>query len=130
MPSGRIGCFCSGCCYGMEYNGFGHIVFSNTPYAPIGVSLFPSQLVEAFLNLIIFMVLAFLYKKYSNSYKIVSLYLILYSIVRFILEFFRGDAIRGFLFGISTSQWISIVLFIIGIVVWVIENKAKNKESK
>lgn len=123
---GRIGCFCAGCCYGMEYTGFGHVIFPETMYAPSGIALFPSQLVEAFCNLIIFIVISIFYKKYYNSYKVISIYLILYSIVRFILEFFRGDVIRGFLLGLSTSQWISIALFIIGIIVWFRENK-KNK---
>lgn len=38
-------------------------------------------------------------------------YMLMYPAVRFVLEFFRGDALRGFLFGLSTSQWISIALF-------------------
>ena len=43
--------------------------------------------------------------------KLIFIYMLVYPIVRFTLEFFRGDTIRGFLFGLSTSQWISILLF-------------------
>ena len=40
---GRIGCLCAGCCYGMEYNGFGAIVFNTSLFAPNGIPLFPMQ---------------------------------------------------------------------------------------
>ncbi len=112
---GRIGCLCAGCCYGMEYSGFGAIVFNNSLFAPNGIPLFPMQIVEAICNFIIFIILLITYKKFLGTYKTVGLYLILYSIVRFVLEFFRGDLIRGIYFSLSTSQWISIVLFVIGI---------------
>lgn len=124
---GRIGCFCAGCCYGMEYHGIGHVVFTNTDYAPLNVPLFPTQLVESFLNFLIFLVILITYKKFINTYKSIGIYCILYSIVRFILEFFRGDKIRGFIFGISTSQLISIFLFLAGILIFVHEHKVKEK---
>ena len=114
---GRIGCLCAGCCYGMEYHGFGAITFHNSLLAPNDIPLFPMQIVEAICNFIIFIVLLVTYKKFLGTYKTVGLYLVLYSIVRFTLEFFRGDLIRGIYFSLSTSQWISIVLFIIGIAI-------------
>lgn len=114
---GRIGCLCAGCCYGMEYHGFGAITFHDSLLAPNDVPLFPMQVVEAICNFIIFIVLLVTYKKFLGTYKTVGLYLVLYSIVRFTLEFFRGDLIRGIYFSLSTSQWISIVLFIIGIAI-------------
>lgn len=114
---GRIGCLCAGCCYGMEYHGFGAITFHDSLLAPNDVPLFPMQIVEAICNFIIFIVLLVTYKKFLGTYKTVGLYLVLYSIVRFTLEFFRGDLIRGIYFSLSTSQWISIVLFIIGIAI-------------
>lgn len=114
---GRIGCLCAGCCYGMEYHGFGAIAFHDSLLAPNDVPLFPMQVVEAICNFIIFIVLLVTYKKFLGTYKTVGLYLVLYSIVRFTLEFFRGDLIRGIYFSLSTSQWISIVLFIIGIAI-------------
>ncbi len=112
---GRIGCLCAGCCYGMEYHGFGAITFHDSLLAPNDVPLFPMQIVEAICNFIIFIVLLLTYKKFLGTYKTVGLYLVLYSIVRFTLEFFRGDLIRGIYFSLSTSQWISIVLFIVGL---------------
>ncbi len=126
---GRIGCLFAGCCYGMEYNGFGSITFSNTPFAPIGIPLFPSQIVESICNFIIFLIILITYKKFNNTYKSIGLYCISYSIVRFTLEFFRGDIVRGFILNISTSQWISIVLFIIGISLFIYEYKRKKVEN-
>ena len=120
---GRLGCFLAGCCYGMEYHGFGHVVFHNTIYAPVNIPLFPSQIIESLCNFIIFILIICTYKKFKGTYKIIGLYAILYSIVRFTLEFFRGDLIRGFSFGLSTSQWFSIVLFVTGIVIFYKEHK-------
>lgn len=122
---GRIGCLCAGCCYGMEYHGFGAITFHNSLLAPNDVPLFPMQIVEAICNFVIFIVLLLTYKKFLGTYKTVGLYLVLYSVVRFTLEFFRGDLIRGIYFSLSTSQWISIVLFIVGIAIFVLEYKRK-----
>ena len=124
---GRIGCLCAGCCYGMEYHGFGAITFHSSMFAPNNIPLFPMQIVESICNLIIFFVLFTTYKRFIGTYKTIGLYMILYSIVRFTLEFFRGDLIRGIYFSLSTSQWISIILFIIGIGIFVYEHK-KNKE--
>lgn len=119
---GRIGCFLAGCCYGMEYHGFGNVTFYNTELAPIGVSLFPIQIVESICNLIIFIIILATYKKFKGTYKTIALYAVLYSVVRFVLEFYRGDAARGIIL-LSTSQWISIVLFIIGIILFIYEYK-------
>jgi len=121
---GRIGCLCAGCCYGMPYDGFGSIIFKNTPYAPIGIPLFPMQIVESTCNLIIFIIVLLTYKRYNGTYKTIALYAVLYSIVRFSLEFYRGDVSRGILWGLSTSQWISIALFIVGIILFAYSRKS------
>ena len=124
---GRIGCLLAGCCHGREYHGFGSITFYNTQLAPIGVPLFPMQIVESICNLIIFITILATYKRFKGTYKTIALYAVLYSVVRFILEFFRGDAVRGIIV-LSTSQWISIAFFIVGICLFIYESKNKNKE--
>ena len=111
----RIGCFLSGCCYGIE----SHIGFTyhNSPIESANhVNRFPIQLVEATFNLGLFIFLYYLYKKDKMKDKLLGLYLLLYPIGRFIFEFFRGDEYRGFLFGLSTSQIISIFLFVFAII--------------
>ena len=95
------------------------------PFAPNGIPLFPTQIIEAVCNLVIFFILLATYKKWIGTYKTLGLYFILYSIVRFTLEFFRGDLIRGIYFGLSTSQWISIVLFVIGVGIFIRNAKKK-----
>ena len=62
------------------------------------------------------MIKMFLFLKVGlRSGKVLGVYLVYYSIVRFILEYFRGDAIRGGIGVLSTSQIISIILLPIGI---------------
>ena len=126
---GRIGCFCAGCCYGMEYHGPGAVVFPHGSFAPAGVELFPVQLVESACLFIIAGVMIFL-KKRGKSAHLIEIYMIGYGIVRFVLEFFRDDAYRGVYFGISTSQWISMLAVAGGIVLWVINSRRNtSKES-
>lgn len=126
---GRIGCFFAGCCYGIEYHGIGNITFHNTIFAPNNIPLFPVQIVEAISNLIIFVILMITYKKYQGTQKTVTLYCILYSILRFILEFLRGDAARGVILNLSTSQWISIFLFIVAICINIYYSKKRRLEK-
>jgi len=106
---GRIGCFLAGCCYGRVSAGCG-IAFSHSPVAPNGVPFFPVQLLEAALNLCIFALLYTLQKKKVTLFHITAVYVYLYAVCRFFLEFLRYDAVRGVFFGLSTSQWISILL--------------------
>lgn len=125
---GRIGCFFSGCCYGMESR-FGFVIHGNTLIPEINdVRRLPVPLIEAVCNLVIFFILLRLFKKGKENGKMIFYYMLIYPVVRFVLEFFRGDAIRGFLFGISTSQWISIGLF--AVAVWkLFLSKPKSKNT-
>lgn len=125
---GRIGCFCAGCCYGRPYEGFGAVEFPYGSQALPGEKLFPVQLVEAGLVLIVAIVLLILIIKKDFFYT-VETYLLSYSVIRFALEFLRYDAVRGEAFGLSTSQWISIVIFI-GTIISIIYRKKRNKKIK
>lgn len=111
---GRIGCFLGGCCYGVACPvGF---IYHHSPVAEAnGVQRFPVQLLEAAFNLALFLLLHWLGKKGANKKtpNLLLLYLLLYSVGRFLLEFLRDDAYRGIWGPFSTSQWISIVLFIV-----------------
>ena len=118
---GRLGCFAAGCCYGIPYHGPFHVIFTHSPIAPSGIPLFPVQLVESFLNLVIFLILFVYAKKERSSQFLAGVYLILYSVMRFNLEYLRGDTERGFQLLFSTSQWISLGLLSVG--VWLITKK-------
>lgn len=103
---GRIGCFLGGCCYGIECSwGFS--------YPNEDIIRLPIQLIESLGDIIIFAVLVILSHKKLKKGILFTLYILMYSILRITTEFFRGDDIRGFVFGISTSQWISFILLII-----------------
>lgn len=102
---GRIGCFMGGCCYGIPC-GFGFAMASEPD-----VTRFPVQLVEAFCCFVIFILLLMVEKK-QFKVPLLLVYLSSYSVIRFILEFFRGDSIRGVWGCFSTSQWISLAILI------------------
>jgi len=112
---GRIGCFLAGCCYGLETSSRFGIVFPSDSFAPSGVSLIPTQLISSALDFILFAILIFFAERKKAEGQVAALYLILYSAGRFLLEFLRGDLIRGSVGLITTSQFISIWMFIIGI---------------
>ena len=107
----RIGCFAAGCCHGIEHPPPLGIYFTNAIGAPNYIPLLPVQLYESAANLLIFIILWLYTKKERSCVISAAIYGLLYSSARFALEFLRGDAIRGFVFGVSTSQLISIVLF-------------------
>jgi phosphatidylglycerol:prolipoprotein diacylglycerol transferase len=114
---GRIGCFLAGCCYGCETNLPIGIVFNNSAIAPNGVSLFPSQLFSSAGDFLIALILILYARKDRSVGKMGGLYLILYSVGRFAIEFFRSDY-RGSVGFLSTSQFIAIFILIAGILIF------------
>ena len=121
---GRIGCFLAGCCYGMETDCAIGIAFTESAFAPNGVKLLPTQLISSALDFLNFAVLIWLRKRKNGDGQVAGCYLIFYSIGRFILEFFRGDLIRGTVGTLTTSQFISIFTLFAGvIIVWVRKGK-------
>ena len=112
---GRLGCFCAGCCYGIPIAPPWGVYFSVGSVAPYGVALLPIQLYEAGFNILLFLCLAIYSSKRRPAGRILGLYLAAYAPARFALEFFRSDVARGFLWGVSTSQWISILMLLAGL---------------
>lgn len=127
---GRIGCFFAGCCYGKETDSFLGMEFNNSPFAPHNVSLYPTQIMSSIGNFIIFLVLLWYDKnKREKDGQTGALYLILYSIFRFLIEFLRGDP-RGTVFGLlSTSQFICLFAFAAGIILMVRKAPARVEEG-
>ena len=126
---GRIGCFLAGCCYGMETDLPVGVVFTHSELAPNGVKLIPTQLMSSAGDFIIAIVLIILAKKITEKGKIGILYVILYSLGRFAVEFLRNDA-RGSIGALSTSQFISIFTFIAGVIIYIWISKRNKKESE
>ena len=124
---GRVGCFLAGCCYGKETDSCLGVVFTNSDFAPNGVKLLPTQLFMAGGDLIIMAVLLWYASKRPMRGRVSALYLILYSIGRFAVEFLRNDD-RGTVGMLSTSQFIAIFTLIAGIVgYWVVLPKLDQK---
>jgi phosphatidylglycerol:prolipoprotein diacylglycerol transferase len=129
---GRVGCFFAGCCYGMPYDGWLSHTYThadNPTEGLLGVPRFPVQLLEACCLLILFAILLYVFIKKPNSYATTIGYIIGYGILRFCLEFLRGDKERGGFLGVSTSQWISILLVTILITIIIIYNHQKKKKA-
>jgi phosphatidylglycerol:prolipoprotein diacylglycerol transferase len=112
---GRIGCFLAGCCYGIPVNSWLGVTFTRSPYAPNGIPLFPVQLLEACINLILFIALLIYARQERKPFQVLGFYLLFYSLARFILEYLRFDETRGIYGILSTSQWISILVLAVAI---------------
>ena len=123
---GRIGCFLTGCCYGKETNLPIGVMFTHSLFAPNYVKLIPTQLIESIFDFLLFLCLIIIANSRLRDYSL-AIYLMIYAVFRFVIEFFRGDAIRGFLWGLSTSQWISIFV-LTGASVWILIKCRRKKE--
>lgn len=112
---GRLGCFCAGCCYGRPAGGLPWAVtFTDADSLAIkGVPLHPSQLYESAAEFLNFLILIILRRRRSFQGQLFWVYMLNYSVIRSVVETFRGDAVRGFLFpGFSISQGISVLMFV------------------
>jgi phosphatidylglycerol:prolipoprotein diacylglycerol transferase len=128
---GRQGCFAAGCCWGKEttvpwgvhFTEAGHQV-TGVPLVDVnGESLYlhPTQLYESFGALLVFFFLLWLHKRKRFSGQVILFYAVLYAVMRFTIEFFRNDPrgdILGLttLTGLSTSQMLSLIVGIVGLV--------------
>jgi phosphatidylglycerol:prolipoprotein diacylglycerol transferase len=116
---GRIGCFLAGCCYGCESTFLG-IIFPEGSIAPAGIPLLPTQLISSAGDFLIALVLILYARKSRIKGNVGALYLLLYGIGRFVIEFFRND-VRGSVGVLSTSQFISL-FFVLGAVAMFVIN--------
>lgn len=125
---GRIGCLLAGCCYGAETSSAFSIVFTHSDYAPNNIALIPTQPLMSILDFMHFVFLIFVFRKTNKRGLVTGLYLFLYSIGRFVMEFFRGDLSRGHVGMLSTSQFIGLFLGLAGLLI-VIWTMRKGKEE-
>ena len=123
---GRIGCFLAGCCYGRETDSIISVTFQNSDFAPNHVALIPTQLYSSILDFLHFGILLYIARRKNADGQVAAFYLIFYSIGRFVLEFFRGDLIRGSVGSLSTSQFISLFILAAGIAILITRTKKKN----
>lgn len=104
---GRLGCLLAGCCYGRETTSPIGIIFTNSSFAPNGVRLMPTQIMMSVGDFIIAAVLFAYAMKPRKKGQVTFIWLAMYSVGRFIVEFFRNDY-RGSVGALSTSQFIGI----------------------
>lgn len=125
---GRVGCLMAGCCYGLPTTVAWAVSFTD-PFAaanvgtPLNVPLHPTQLYEAGAELLILVfLLATERKRRPFPGRTFWGYMCLYAVSRFIIEFYRGDE-RGFIMGVSTSQFISLILGPLSLIMLIILGK-------
>jgi len=132
---GRFGCFFAGCCFGKPTTEPWAITFSD-PFAaanvgtPLGVPLHPTQIYEAgaeFLILLLLLTTERKGKPYAG--RTFWLYMLLYAVTRFIIEFYRGDE-RGTVGMFSTSQFISLLLAPLAVAMLVYLSRTTTPELK
>ena len=117
LAFGRIGCYSVGCCHGRPHShgvkyGQQHVDAGFTWYYK-DVPLMPVQLIESayvFLTVIAGVILLF---NQVQPGTVLIMYTVVYGLMRYILEFFRGDAERPLFQGVSEAQWTSLLLTVI-----------------
>ncbi len=118
---GRIGCFLAGCCYGVETHlPIGVTFWDKDCLAPTGVSLIPTQLFSSIFDFALAGFLLWYDRKEHKKGRVFALYMIIYSVGRIIIEFFRNDP-RGNVGVLSTSQFIGIFILVAGIIAFNLE---------
>jgi phosphatidylglycerol:prolipoprotein diacylglycerol transferase len=129
---GRQGCFAAGCCWGkpttlpwgVKFTELGHQITG----VPTDAHLHPTQLYESFAMLLVFVVLLWLHKRKRFDGQVILAYAVLYSVIRFAIEFVRDDP-RGDVFGLtsltglSTSQLISLVIGIAALILLIVRRR-------
>ena len=129
---GRQGCFAAGCCWGkpttlpwgVEFTELGHQITG----VPIDTYLHPTQLYESFAMLLVFLFLLWLHKRKRFSGQVILTYALLYSVIRFSIEFVRNDPrgdILGLttLTGLSTSQMISLIIGVSALILLILRRR-------
>jgi phosphatidylglycerol:prolipoprotein diacylglycerol transferase len=112
---GRIGCLMAGCCYGKACDlpwaiTFGDPAAYQLTGVPLGLPLHPTQVYHALADLLILAITLWLLPRRRYPGQVFWVYVLLYAILRFVVEIFRGDTLRGVFFdgALSTSQLIAI----------------------
>lgn len=125
---GRLGCFAAGCCWGKATHLPWAVTFTNpdvTTGVPLGIPLHPTQLYEAFAEGIICVVLLMVSRRAHRDGAVIGLYLVLYGIVRTLVEYLRDhDALNPLGGPFTLEQWLSLALVAVGLTLWLTMSRA------
>ena len=109
---GKIGCFFIGCCYGIRYKGIFHVVYNYSYSAPKGVSLFPIQLLESIVFILIFIFFSMLIRKNGFRDIVLGWLFIVCGVFKFFLDYLRMSHVGIIL---SFNQVISLFFCLVGL---------------
>jgi len=113
---GRLGCLMAGCCYGRPATPWPGITFTHPEsLAPRFVSLLPTQPLEAGLLFALFLVAMMIFRRGAPTGLLSAFYLCGYAVLRFFMEYLRGDDRGQFILGLSPSQLVAVVLMVAGL---------------
>lgn len=129
---GRVGCFMQGCCHGTPSESAFRVlyppdspVWSSQVHAgliertsPACLPVHPVQLYETAANFLVWIALVVFLRRPHREGRIVALYMMLYALVRFSMEFFRGDERLRTMAHLSLAQLTSVALFVVGLIIW------------
>lgn len=124
---GRLGCLGAGCCYGSPTKLPWGLTFHHPDsLAPLNVPLHPTQLYHSFASLLCFGILMAVRGKLQRPGQRMGLYLVLFPLLRFAIEFFRDDY-RGLAGPLSITQLMAVAFFCIGI--WMLFHNPKRETA-
>ncbi len=125
---GRIGCTINGCCYGLGTSMFCGIVYTNPEsYAPLGISVHPTQIYEIIYLLIVFGVVMLLRRRLQPEGSVFLVYMSLYAVWRIGIDFLREGS--PFLLGLHQAQVIGIIVLLITVPLLAIKTRWARAES-
>ncbi len=136
---GRLGCFSAGCCWGdvghahlpwlvrfppesLAFQTFADRADPGAFLAPDRLTtlpLHPTQLYESFGELGLFLVLVLVVRPRKRFHgQVLAAWLLMYAVLRTVVETFRGDVERGVVLGLGVGQWTSLAIFAAGAALW------------
>ncbi len=127
---GRVGCFFTGCCYGIDATSGLAVVYENEQcLAPLYKALHATQLYSCFLLFTLFCILFFVQKRVKHTGQLLALFFIGTSIERFSVDFLRAN--RTLIGGIlSVSQIVALGVFCVGCIIFYVASNAKRTKSQ
>ena len=124
----RFGCFLGGCCYGVETDGPFGLLFPDNPASGIyhyGKKVLPTNLFEACGLFALGLVIFFFVKKHRFT-----VYIFSYAVMRFIIEFWRGDDRGAYVGALSPSQFVSVMIVVIGVLLLAVNFAVKRRRGQ
>lgn len=116
LAIGRIGCFMAGCCYGKPTTSFLGVQFPHS-HETFPAFVHPTQLYESASLIVLILLLQQMFNRSKTPGVTASLFFIGYGVIRFIIEYFRGDGVYWVGHLLTASQVISLCGILIGLMI-------------